>query len=152
MISQRVSKANCSDGVCSFTAVSPLPRGNYSFKVRSIDDQGRAGTYSAPFYFIINVSSLTAPMNLSVEQTATFRPLFKWDEVGGATRYYLLVYWDNNGTYPLRTYVYAYSCINHVCSYRASRNLYQGNYRFKVRAYAGRDSSDYSDWKTFTIP
>jgi len=152
VINQRVSAANCSNDICSYTTVTPLAKGTYSFKVRSIDNQGRAGSYSSPLTFRVNVSSLTAPVNLLVEETSTYRPLFKWDKVAGATRYYLLVYRDNNGTYPLRAYVYAYNCVNQVCSYRAPRNLYQGNYRFKVRAYEGRDSSAYSDWKTFTIP
>jgi len=151
VINQRVSAANCSNDICSYATVSPLVKGSYSFKVRSIDSQGRAGSYSSPLTFRVNVSSLTAPVNLSVEEASTFRPLFKWDKVAGATRYYLLVYRDNNGTYPLRAYVYTYNCTNEVCSYRTPRNLYQGNYRFKVRAYNGKEWSAYSDWKTFIL-
>jgi len=152
VVSQRVSSASCSDGICFLATASPLPKAMYSFKVRSVDDQGRIGPYSLPMYFRVNVASLSTPENTSVEQTATYRPLFKWSEVDGAMRYYLLVYQDNNGTYPLRTYVYAAQCANQICSYRSPKNLPSGNYRLKIKAYRGFESSPYSDWKTFIIP
>ena len=151
-IYQRFSSTNyCSGNVCSVDATTPLSKGTYSFRVRSVNDQGRADKYSNPMYFWVNIRSLAAPQNLLVEQTNTSRPLFKWDTGTSVIRYYLLVYQDNNGTYPLRAYVYASACSDQICTYRASKDLTQGNYRFKVRAYNGKEWSAYSDWKAFTL-
>jgi hypothetical protein len=83
----------------------------------------------------------------------TRKPTFSWNEVEGASSYYLYVYYYNFGGI-IRAYRLEYGdevCIEGICSVTPSKSLSYLKYKWRVQAYDGTDWSDFSDYQYFEV-
>jgi len=88
------ASANCASGSgqCSVTSPRTLPAGSLTWKVRA-GNTGETGSYSTVGTFNVptppTAATLVSPLNL--QAVNTIKPIYTWNAVPNATRYYLIV-------------------------------------------------------------
>lgn len=122
-----------------------LPTGQYQAQVQAFNSLGQPGDASALANFEVIVPTLTAPLD-EFEGT---RPTFAWTDIG-ANRYELQV--DNVDT-GLTEFFESLT----TSSFTSPRDLPEGTYSFRVRAFAGATADTVGNWTEFedfilTIP
>jgi len=104
----------------------------------------------------ISAQALEAPAPISPSDTTIYvtKPTFTWEEVGGATKYYLhLAKITVNGVDKVsgKTLAAESVCEDGICSYTYPSTLSKNDYQWKVKTYDGTEWGDYSDIQAFTI-
>ena len=79
------------------------------------------------------------------------QPAFVWDESSGASSYNLIVHSISTSTDVIDEVVDSSSCLEGVCSYHPSDQLPVGDYEFRVSAQKDAGTSDFSNWRPFTV-
>jgi len=144
----------CNETICTYSQPTPLGAGSYGFKVKALGENGNDSTFSAVKNFIVRPPQRPVIL-VSPNAQSGSRPVFTWQPVPRASRYYLLVYQANNGRFPIRTVITpaAAGCSSGTvpCRYTAPLALSNGLYMFKVRAYSEGKWGPYSDYMNFSV-
>jgi hypothetical protein len=104
----------------------------------------------------ISAQALEAPTPSSPIDTTIYvtKPTFTWDEVGGATKYYLyLAQVTVSGVEKVagKTLSADTVCVDGTCSYTYPSTLSKKDYQWKIKSYDGTEWGDYCDIQEFTI-
>jgi Leucine-rich repeat (LRR) protein len=140
----------CSSGLCSYTSSTPLPQGDYKFKVsaKNLIGWGPASAWMNFKYGPPDAPTLISPSDFISDTT----PTYKWNVSDGAIRYKLIVYsHTTSSTVVFANLHYSSICSGGVCSYTPTTTLSAGKYHFTVRAYNIVGWGPVSTWKVFDV-
>jgi len=140
----------CAGGVCSVTPANSLSQGSYTWWVQASNAVG-PGPWSAALGFAIGqppgTPSLLSPSGYGFTSPATFT----WDEVLGATQYYLWVN-DGSGQPIIQTFhSAAAACAAGTCAVTPAQSLAQGAYTWWVQAINAVGPGPWSAAASFAI-
>lgn len=139
----------CGDTTCSATPAKTLAGGNHIWYIQTWNADGY-GLWSAgmPFSTVpLGAPTLLAPTG-EITDTA---PTYSWNEVAGATWYYLYV--DGPSGNVLKEWHQAStSCSGGTCSATPAAGLKGGNHTWWVRAWNGAGYGAWSDAMSFSSP
>jgi hypothetical protein len=148
------AQANCDGSLCSIDNATPdLPGGSYKWWIQTWNEAG-SGTWSTSMTFTApdpappGAATLTDP-NGSI---GTNNPTYMWNEVNGATWYYLWV--DGpSGNVIQKWYTAAQAnCNGATCSLtNATTNLPGGNYTWWIRTWNVGGNGAWSTAMSFSI-
>ncbi|NPV55359.1 MAG: peptidoglycan DD-metalloendopeptidase family protein [Anaerolineae bacterium] len=130
----------------AYTLATDLaPDTRYYWRVRSYNQEGQYSAWSSYRYFRTRMLTPTLVMLTDGVMTDSLRPSFDWEDVPGATAYYIKI-----SAYP--TFKSAISVKVYSSEYTLTKSLSANRmYYWKVYAY-GSNPSLYSDVRTFTTP
>jgi hypothetical protein len=136
----------CKRSACTFRPPEGLDTNRYSWHVRAYG-AGQWWDFSAPKS--LTVINPVPQANSPVEVTTDTLPSYDWSQVEGATYYRLQVY--NSSARVINMVLPAGDLLASSLSYTASNGLPEGEYRWRVRAYAGGMWHPFSLLSTHTI-
>ncbi len=141
----------CTAGTCSVRPSTSLSGGNHTWWVQTWNSTGQ-GPWSDPKMFttpaltVPGQATLTAPTG---DIGAEYNPTYQWNEVSGATWYYL---WVKGPSGPViqKWYQAISVCSAGVCSVTPSTTLAGGSYRWWIQAWNSAGKGLWSDPMDFT--
>ena len=149
VLESTLSTSACKRNACTFRPPAGLDFSQYSWRVRAYG-AGQWWDFSTPKN--LDVINPVPQANSPVEMVTDSMPSYDWSQVQGATRYRLQVY--NGKARVINLVLPAGELQASSLSFTASAGLPEGNYRWRVRAYAGgvwRPFSPFSEHTVMTL-
>jgi hypothetical protein len=149
------AQANCNGTTCSMDNITPdLPAGAYSWWIQTWSDAGY-GSWSTRMDFTAPVSALPGQATLTDPHGSigTNNPIYRWNEVGGSTWYYLWVE-GPSGTVLKKWYsAVQANCNGTTCSMaNVTPDLPAGAYSWWIQTWSGAGYGPWSTRMDFTTP
>ena len=147
------AQANCNGTTCSVAGATPdLGGGLHTWWVQTWGDAGSGPwsdgmTFTPPTPVVPGAATLTSPSG----SVATNNPTYTWNEVSGASWYYLWVNGPSGNIFKQWYTAAQAGCNGTTCSVAGvTPGLGTGNYTWWVQTYNAAGSGPWSDGKTFT--
>ncbi len=143
------AQANCNGSTCSVIPTTTLAGGSYTWWIQPWNPAG-LGPWSAAMSF--TVAPLAAATLISPEGSiASHTPAYTWNEVPGATWYYL---WVNgpSGVVIQQWYTSAQAnCSGATCSVVSTTTLGSGSHTWWIQTWNSAGLGPWSSAKSFTV-
>ena len=114
---------------CAFTPSSPLPDGEYAWKVRACNGS-TCGTWSAELKFTLGSPTCNITLVEPVNVLSTNKPTFKWTYTGGCQYFYVWVSGPRSDSKWLTKD--PQGCLNNTCSWTPDWTYPNGKYAWYV--------------------
>jgi hypothetical protein len=146
-------QANCNGSTCSVTPAKTLSAGAHVWAVQTYNDAGY-GPWSTGMSFSVTAPALPGKATLTAPTGAisSHNPTYQWNEVSGATWYYLWVDGPSGNVIKIWYTSAQANCNGSTCSVTPATTLGSGAHLWAVQTY---NDAGYGPWSTgmsFTTP
>jgi parallel beta-helix repeat protein len=141
------AQANCNGATCSVTPPTSLSTGTYTWWVQTWNSIGygswsTGASFTTPAPSAPGIATLISPISGTV---GTSTPTYSWNQVSGATWYYLWVNGPNGNVIQQWYSSTQAGCNGTTCSVTPSTALSAGTYSWWIQSW---NSAGYSPWSS----